>query len=147
MSNIFKYVLVNNQHGFRKSKSTLTNLMVYYSDLKQSISKDIQIDAIYTNIRKAVNIDIKLNVFGIHNPWFKSYLSNQTLQAKIKNLISSIINVISGVLQGGHLSPLLFMNDINHVLHFCKFAFTDDLKLYMPILTSDDCNKLQYDLN
>lgn len=68
MSNIFKYVLVNNQHGFHKSTSTLTSLMVYYSDLVHSISNGIQVDAVYIDFKKAfdtVNINILINKFKI----------------------------------------------------------------------------------
>jgi len=93
MLNIFKYVLVSNRLGFRKSKSILAILMVYYSDLVQSISKGIPIDAVHIDIRKlfdTVNIDIlvnKLNTSGVHDTilsWFKYYLSNRTQQTKIK---------------------------------------------------------------
>lgn len=59
--NIFKYILVNNQHCFQKSKSTLTNCMVYYSDLVYSISNGIQVNAVYTDIKKA--FDVVNNVY------------------------------------------------------------------------------------
>jgi|UniRef100_A0A2S2QTS6 hypothetical protein len=104
-------------------------------------SNGIQVEAVYTDIKKAfdtVNINIlidKLKVIGVHDPilsWFKSHLSNRTQQVKIRESLSSIINVTSGVPQDSHLSPLLFMlfmKDINSILRYCKFSlFVDDFK-------------------
>jgi len=61
------------------------------------------------------------------------------------------LKVLSGILQGGHLSPilfLLFINDVTNIFETCKFLiFADDLKLYLPIYSIDDCVKLQSDLD
>lgn len=62
-----------------------------------------------------------------------------------------MIKVTSRATQGDHLSPLLFnlfINDIGHSFHYYKFLlFSDDLKLYISVLSIDDCTKLQHDLN
>jgi sarcosine oxidase/L-pipecolate oxidase len=74
MSNIFKTILSDNQHGFRKTKSTLTNLMTFYTDLLHSVSNGVQVDAVYTDIKKAfdtININIlidKLIIIGVRDP-------------------------------------------------------------------------------
>lgn len=56
-----------------------------------------------------------------------------------------------GIPQRGHLSSLLFilfMNDISRSFRYRKFIlFVDDMKLYMLILSIEDCKKLQHDLN
>jgi hypothetical protein len=106
-----------------KKKSTLTNLMTFYSDLLHSVS--IQDDAVYTDMKKefdTVNIDIlinKLNVISVRDPilsWFKKlYLSDRIQQVKIGSSISKNINVFSRVSHGGHLSPLLFIIFINYI--------------------------------
>jgi hypothetical protein len=68
---------------------------------------------LYTDIRKAfdsVNISILLNKLeynGISGPilkLFKSYLIDRKQQVKLGSSNSSIINVTSGVPQGGHYS-------------------------------------------
>jgi hypothetical protein len=72
---------------------------------------------------------------------------------KIDNSISNtrIINLTSGILQGGHLSPLLFLlliNDLNKCFNTCNFLlFADDMKLYMSIRSDEDTMSLQHDLD
>ncbi|KAF0682281.1 Reverse transcriptase domain-containing protein, partial [Aphis craccivora] len=48
---VFNKVVSDNQHGFRHSRSTTTNLLIYYTDLISLISKGIQVDAVYTDIK------------------------------------------------------------------------------------------------
>jgi len=48
---------------FRHSRSTTINLLVYYTDLISHISKGIQVDAIYTDIKKAFDsVDLSILV-------------------------------------------------------------------------------------
>lgn len=64
---------------------------------------------------------------------------------------SSMVNIASGVPQGGHLSPVLFalfINGISSVLKNCQFlVFADDIKLFLRIDSSRDCDLLQSELN
>jgi len=140
---VFDKVISENQHGFRHSKSTMTNLLVYYIDLISSIKKDIQVDAVYTDIRKAFDsVDLSilveklkcLGVVGQMLSWLKSYLDGRTQQVKLGNFISSAINVTPEVPQGWHLSPILFTLFINEIKDIFKsrhfLILADDLKLY-----------------
>lgn len=64
--------------------------------------------------------------------WFSSYIHGRKQFVKLFDVKSDIIDVLSGVLQGGHLSSLLFalfINDIKNYFSNCRFLlFTDDLK-------------------
>lgn len=60
-------------------------------------------------------------------------------------------NISSGVPQGGHLSPLLFIlfvNSINRWINKAKFLiFTNDIKIYLKIDDQKSCLTLQSELN
>lgn len=45
--------ICNMQHGFCKAKSTITNLLIIYTDLVATVQEKGQVDAIYTDLRKA----------------------------------------------------------------------------------------------
>lgn len=57
----------------------------------------------------------------------------------------------SGVPQGGHLSPLIFVISIGSIKHYLPFSivllFADDVKMYLNISSPSDFLKLQSDLN
>jgi len=65
--------------------------------------------------------------------------------------MSTPINVISGVPQGDHLSPLLFNLFINDavptITHSNILLFANDAKIYKSITSPDDTELLQSDLD
>lgn len=151
--------IINEQHGFVPKRSTITNLSLILEDIVESFVNNNETHVIYLDICKAfdsVNIDLllsKLECFGIVGTllcWFRSYLTGRSQRVKIKDFISNIINVISGVGQGSHLGPLLFLvffNDVNLFIEFCKFLiFADDFKLYKQIFSILDTELLKADL-
>jgi len=80
------------------------------------------VDAVYTDFQKAfdkVNHNLlyyKLKNHGIGGnilKWLFSYLSDPTQVVKIMSHVSNEFSVLSGVLQGSHLGPLLFLIFIN----------------------------------
>ena len=79
---------------------------------------------------------VKLNHYGIRgvsNDWFKSYLSNRSQYVSINGYDSSLAAINCGVPQGSVLGPLLFLlyiNDLNQAIKFCKVHhFADDTNL------------------
>lgn len=143
MSNIFNSILINEQHGFCAEKLIITNLLVYYSYLIQEVSCGKQVDVVYTDLKKAfetVDHNILINklklvkLIGVNDPLLSciySYLTYRVQMIKVGSSISNLVSISSGVLQGGHLSPLLFLiviNDIGKVFRYCKFSlFAEDL--------------------
>lgn len=148
------------QHGFFRGRSTVTNLVTFVQHLSESMDKRAQVDAVYTDFSKAfdkvhhASLLIKLENFGVHGNllrWLKSYLYNRSQVVTIKNSVSSSVPVTSGVPQGSHLGPLLFLifiNDIgNFIQHSNYLLYADDMKIYREITNLHDALLLQIDLN
>lgn len=148
------------QHGFLRGRSTTTNLMEFANYALKVIESGSQVDAIYTDIRKAFDqinhrfLIQKLKELGVHEcllDWIKSYLENRVQRVKILGWKSAEFSVPSGIPQGSHLGPLLFIlffNDATLSFRSAKLGvFADDLKMYMKVKTIDDALCLQQDVN
>ncbi|XP_022164892.1 uncharacterized protein LOC111029945 [Myzus persicae] len=122
----------------------------------ESFKKRSQVDVVYTDLAKAfdtVNHKVLLRIleaFGFGEPllsWFGSFLTNRHQWVKLFGVKSNIYSSTSGVPQGGHLSPilfLLFINSVHNALPFCQLlCFADDMKLFMEINSAADCVNLQ----
>ena len=112
---------------------------------------------IFVDLQKAfdtVEHDILLSklehygIRGLANEWFKSYLSNRKQYVSINGYHSNLADVKFGVPQGSVLGPLLFLiyiNDLNQALKFCKVHhFADDTNL---IHFSKSVNRLNKHVN
>lgn len=51
---MFNNLITDNQHGYSHRKSTMTNLLVFYTDLVSWISKGVQVNAVYTDLKKNI---------------------------------------------------------------------------------------------
>jgi hypothetical protein len=148
------------QHGFCSGKSTTTNLLEFVSRTIRNFSLGLQTDVIYTDFSKAfdvVNHDLlilKLNIFGFPPyllKWITSYLDHRTQRVLYRNHLSNEFTVTSGVPQGSHLGPLMFLifiNDLPTVISDSNILmFADDVKLFLSYKSQSDALLLQNDLN
>ena len=137
-----------------------SNLLVYQDHLLNAFENKFQVDSVYTDFSKAFDrVDhklllAKLKAYGMGEgalKWLCSFLSGRTQYVRINNHISNAISALSGVPQGSHLGPLLFLLFVNDIYLFIKnshfLMFADDLKLYSKITSLQDCEKLQADVN
>jgi len=122
-----------------------------------AFSSKTQVDALYTDFAKAfdkVNIRAliyKLRCSGISGSllrWMSSYLENRSQLVFLRNTMSSEFQSTSGVPQGSHLGPLLFLLFINDLPSYLEpgveiALFADDCKFFAAIKSLSDCIRLQ----
>ena len=159
VSSVSLPLITERQHGFFKGRSTTSNLLEYSTFISDALEKGCQVDAIYTDFAKAfdrvshIHLINKLELWGFPKTvisWFNSFLTERIQRVKLAHTTSKAISVHSGVPQGSHCGPLLFLifiNDIVNNLSNSCLLFADDVKLFRIITSVDDCLKLQKDLN
>ena len=148
-------IIYNLQFGFRQQYSTSHTLI----NITESIGKALDDGnigcGVFVDLQKAFDIVdhqillVKLNHCGIHgvsNDWFKSYLSNRNQYASINGFDSGLTSINCGIPQGSVLGPLLFLlyiNDLNQAIKFCKVHhFADDTNLLCLSNSIKKLNKL-----
>lgn len=137
----------------------MTNLTETTNILITNSVAGLQTDVVYTDFSKAFDciphniLLLKLSLLGFPDffvKWVKSYLSDRIYRVKYQSSLSEPFEASSGVPQGSHLGPLLFIISINDVTSILKHAqikiFADDIKILTRIESVSDCLALQTDL-
>lgn len=117
-------------------------------------------DSIYTDFTKAFDkvnhhlLCLKLNLlYGFHGNllrWIASYLCRRSQLVALKGYKSAPVTVTSGVPQGSHLGPLLFLIFIDDLIPRLRcpcLLYADDLKIFCDVKDENDCLTLQRDLD
>jgi len=153
-------LLCNNQHGFRRGRSCLTQLLAHFDDILCNSLEGADTDAIYLDFAKAFDkVDhqlllIKLKAFGVTGKvyqWIESFLLDRDQYVAVNGVKSYVAKVLSGVPQGTVLGPILFIifiNDMNEsIVSSILRSFADDTRILKAIRSYLDVPELQADLD
>ena len=148
-------VIYNLQFGFRHQYSTSHALINITENIRKAFDNGNIGCGVFVDLEKAFDtVDhqillTKLNHYGIRgvsNDWFISYLSNCNQYVSINGYESGLAALNCGIPQGSVLEPLLFLlyiNDLNQAIKFCKVHhFGDDTNLLCLSNSTKKLNKL-----
>ena len=138
----YNNIIYDLQFGFRQQYSTSHAFINITENIRKALDDGNIGCGVFVDLQKAFDtVDnqtllAKLNHYGIRgvsNDWFKSYLSNHNQYVSINGYESGLAAINCGVPQGSVLGPLLFLlyiNDLNQTIKFCKVHhFADDTNL------------------
>lgn len=146
------------QHGFRRGRSCLTNLLIFLDKVTRAVDEGDDVDIIYLDFAKAFDkvphqrLVMKMQNIGIDGRllgWIKEWLSERKQRVCVKGVKSGWREVTSGVPQGSVLGPVLFLifiNDIDEKLLSWILTFADDTKLSGTVRDERQRESLQKDL-
>ncbi len=148
----------DSQHGFRKGRSCLSQLLNHYDKIVSELEKGYNVDVVYLDFAKAFDkVDHgilchklkKLGISGKIGRWIHNFLSGRTQSVSVNGIQSKLKNVKSSVPQGTVLGPILFLIlllDIDVDITSTVSSFADDTRISRSIHTIDDTKLLQKDL-
>ena len=132
------------QSAYLKHHSTQSCLHRVIEDWLEGVNDNLITGACLLDISKCfdtINHELllmKLRMYGItgrSHEWFSSYLNNRRQAVNCNGVLSTFLNIESGVPQGSVLGPFLFLLFINDVANFSTYGcvtnlYADDTIIY-----------------
>ena len=145
------------QHGFRKGRSCVTQLLEVLDKWTEEIDSKHSLDTIYLDFRKAfdtvphIRLINKLKSYGIQGKVLKlitDFLTDRKQRVVLNGESSEWTSVKSEIPQGSVLGPALFLiyiNDLPDVVQNFIKLFADDTKLYARVDNEEQRRSFQDD--
>ena len=152
-------LLRGTQHGFRKGRSCLTNLLSFLDRVTEELDDGGSVDVIYLDFAKAFDkvphqrLLRKLEGYGVSGrllAWIRGWLLNRWQRVGVKGFWSRWRRVLSGIPQGSVLGPVLFLvfiDDLEEELRSEVLKFADDTKIFGRVDSEGASEDLQRDLD
>ncbi len=135
-------LLGQDQHGFRRGRSTASNLVYFYNHITKKLDTGGPVDVIFLDISKAFDrvphkkLLERLKSVGVGQnflAWAKAWLTNRRQRVRVGGEMSTGAAVLSGVPQGSVLGPIFFLVYIDSMgknvpPSVSKSKFADDSK-------------------
>lgn len=151
-----RHSLSPEQHGFLSGKSTVSNLVHFNHYIKNAMENMFQVDVFYVDFSKAFDrashsvLSVVFEAFGIKgvaHKFLMSYLTDRLQTVKLRGICSEPVFVTSGVPQGSHIGPTMFLMLVDSLPKYANevhsLGYADDFKFYATVKFPEDCWTLQ----
>jgi len=155
-------LLLSSQHGFVPGRSCTTNLLMYLNEVTTALDAGIPYDVILLDFRRAFDVvpfEHMLSHLEAHGvgvqllAWMRNWTEQRKQRVVLNGHCSDWADVISSVVQGSVLGPILFIIFINSMDFAIKdpntniFKYADDSKIGRHIRNEADAKTLQSSLD
>ncbi|BHF70475.1 hypothetical protein SprV_0301352600 [Sparganum proliferum] len=153
------HLLSDSQHGYRKSRSCVTNLLYCLEHWTRAVDRGDIVPAISIDFKKAFysvphrRVLYKLSRIGVRGKlllWVRNFLLGRSQAVHVSDQQSAEVAVKGSAPQGSVLGPtpyIICVNDCAHELVCDVAMFADDIKIWSTIRRKVDEARLQTNLD